>query len=398
MLKPFQSMVLCAVILTCAPHNAIAQSRPAQCLLEVKGVHYLGGPCIFTSLDKLGSFRITDVRGLNLIAQVDASKKDEGKAVWNGPLGGNSPTKELGDAYRSGGCWMASDSEPGKYEDSRICAWSPKDRIYLGPSPRTPDPSLIVYYGSRVGMYHEIASRQGLDTPNAQIVTKPSKDGAVTFCREYSRDYSVKCVDDQLRDQIVSTLHGNCRDKTFADANGNKYAFLGKTPKGNDEIMAEFSIRDLAAGEILDGSSASGYDVKLGIYQALCPSSAAAPLASNQALGIERKNTMQESPMMRDSIVSRPAPVGLTGGDKICYEAIISGINLSIPTGRKYDYYFFDAESTKDVSYLGKVGNQFVCQGIALTGNIYYYHVTKTVSGELSVVVPDQSGHYTFTE
>lgn len=249
------------------------KGRPAQCLLEVKGVHYLGGPCIFTPLDKLGSFRITDVQGLNLVAQVNSSKKDEGKAVWNGPRGGNSPEKELGEAYRSGGCWTASDSEPGKYEDSRICAWSLKDSIYLSPSPRT-DPSSIIYYGSRVGMYDEIASRQGLDTRNARIVTKPSKDGAVTFCREYSRDYSMKCIDDLLRDQTVSTLRGNCQDKTFSDANGNRYAFLGRTPKRNDGTMAEFSIRDLASGEILDGSSASGYDVRLGIYQALCPSSA----------------------------------------------------------------------------------------------------------------------------
>ena len=201
-------------------------------------------------------------------------QEDEGKAVWNGPLGGNSPAKELGDAYRSGGCWTASDSEPGKYQDSRICAWGLKDRIYLGPSPRTPVPTSIIYYGSRVGMYDEITSRQGLDSPNAQIVTKPSKDGAVTFCREYSQDYSIKCVDDWMRDLTVRTLRGNCRDKTFADANGNRYAFLGKTPKGNDEIMAEFSIRDLSSGQILDGSSASGYDVRLGIYQALCPSSA----------------------------------------------------------------------------------------------------------------------------
>jgi hypothetical protein len=45
-----------------------------------------------------------------------ASKKDMGKAVWNGPLGGNSPAKELGDVYRSGGCWTASDSSgsPGR--------------------------------------------------------------------------------------------------------------------------------------------------------------------------------------------------------------------------------------------------------------------------------------------
>jgi hypothetical protein len=265
---------LCGVMLLFASSEAIAQSRPAQCLLEVKGVHYLGGPCVFTSLDRLGSFRITDVQGLNLIAQINASKKDEGKAVWNGPLGGTGPGKVLGDAYRSGGCWTLNDSDGNEYNDSRICAWGLNERIYLGPSPKTPPPSTIVYSGSRVGMYDEIVSRQGLDSASAQITTKASRDGAVTFCREYSRDYSVKCLDDEMRGPPLRTIRGNCRDKTFSDFDGNRYTFVGKTPKRNEDIMAEFEIRDMASGEILDGSSASGYGIRLGIFQALCPSSA----------------------------------------------------------------------------------------------------------------------------
>jgi hypothetical protein len=125
-------------------------------------------------------------------------------------------------------------------------------------------------------MYDEIISRQGLDSASAQIPTKPRKDGAITFCREYSRDYSIKCIDEQMRGSSLRTVRGNCREKTFADFNGDRYSFLGETPKDTDDIMAEFSIRDLATGEILDGSSASGYDTRLGIYQALCPSTAPA--------------------------------------------------------------------------------------------------------------------------
>ena len=66
----------------------------------------------------------------------------------------------------------------------RICAWGLRDKVYLGPSPKRPDPQLTLYYGSRVGMYDDIASRQGLDTANAEITAKPSHDGAVKFCRE----------------------------------------------------------------------------------------------------------------------------------------------------------------------------------------------------------------------
>jgi hypothetical protein len=266
---------LSAVLLLLLPiFGVAAQSRPAKCLLEVKGIHYLGGPCVFTPLDKFGSFRITDAPGLNLIAQVIAHKKDEGTAVWNGPLGGNAPAKDLGDVYRSGGCWTASDSDPDKYNDSRICAWSLKEKVYLSPSPKEPSPSDVLYYGSRVGMYDEITRRQGIDTSDAQIETKPSKDGAVTFCREYGRDYSQKCVDEQMRGSRPSVVRGNCLDKTFTDFNGNRYAFLGRTQNEKTEITAEFSIRDLSTRDILDGSSASGYDVRLEIYQALCPSSA----------------------------------------------------------------------------------------------------------------------------
>jgi hypothetical protein len=260
-----------------APH-AMAQSRPAQCLLEVKGVHYIGGPCSFTPLDPRGSFRITDVQGLNLVAQVNVSNKDEGKASWNGPLGGKDSAKPIGDASRSGGCWTLSDSDSDDYNDSRICAWGLNDRIYLGPSPGKPDPASTIYYGSRVGMYDDIVSRRGLDTRNAEIKAGPSKEGAVKFCREYSRDYSQKCVEAQLRESPTGTITGNCQDKTFSNLYGYKFKFLGKASdlpgKKPEDMSADYAIRELEGGEILDGSTASGYDIALGAYQALCPSSA----------------------------------------------------------------------------------------------------------------------------
>jgi hypothetical protein len=35
--------------------------------------------------------------------------------------------------------------------------------------------------------------------------------------------------------------------------------------------MADYAVRDMKSGEILDGSSASGYGVALNIFQQLCP-------------------------------------------------------------------------------------------------------------------------------
>jgi hypothetical protein len=129
----------------------------------------------------------------------------------------------------------------------------------------------VVYYGSRIGMYNEIVSQDGIGTPQARIVTRPSKDGAVTFCREYAHDYSVKCVDDGMKTDGALVLTGNCREKTFLDFTKRRFRFLGKLPPNSDASSAEFAIRDVTSGEILDGSSASGYDVELGVFRALCP-------------------------------------------------------------------------------------------------------------------------------
>lgn len=267
---------MCAAVaaLVLAP-EAWAEPRPAQCLLEVKGVHYIGGACSFMALEKSGSFRIVDAQG-RLMAQVNVGKKNEGKAFWTGPQGGNAANVELGDADRSGACWLVSDADPSA-KDSVVCAWGPNEKVYFGPSPAEPDPKTTLFYGSRVGMYDEIASREGLDTPHAVVKTRFSHDGAVQFCREYGHDYSQKCIAEQRNDSHGDTITGDCPNKTFSDLNGGKYVFLGKTKPGSADVSADYSIRDLASGQILDGSTASSYDLMLGFYQALCPATAPKP-------------------------------------------------------------------------------------------------------------------------
>jgi hypothetical protein len=260
-----------------ASPGAAEPSRPAQCLLEVKGEHYLGGRCEFTPLDSAGSFRIADAQGRNLWAQIQVTKEDEGAAGWSGPAGGPAE-RRLGAATRAGGCWTLDDATADHYDDTRICAWSLNEGLYLGPSPKLPAAQAIIYYGSRVGMFHDIVSRKNLDTPGAEIAVSASHDGAVMFCREYSRDYSSKCIDERTKSEPKQIVRANCRDRTFHDFNGNKYSFHGKMKKSRQNTSAEYEIR-AAGGEILDGSSASGYDVALGIYQALCPRSA--PRSSN---------------------------------------------------------------------------------------------------------------------
>jgi hypothetical protein len=248
--------------------RATAASRDAKCLLEVGGVHYMGDICKYAELDKMGSFRIAG--GLNLIAQVNILKKSEGQASWNGPLG-EGAGQSLGAAYQSNACWSGGESGTTPRNDFLICAWSMGSDVYLGPSPPTPDPSDTIFWGSRVGMYDKIALRNGIGSSNAVIKTAPSREGAIQFCREYDQDYSNKCIKKGLEDDAPKTITANCSSNTFYDFYNRRFVFLGRNKNTNGDIMADYLIRDLRSGELLDGSSASGYDVEFGIFKALCP-------------------------------------------------------------------------------------------------------------------------------
>jgi hypothetical protein len=271
------SVVLCVAAIAanlCSTSSVLGRSHQAQCLLEVKGVHYYGGPCIFQPLDREGSFRIVATQKLRQIVQVNVFKKDEANVAWNGQLGDSDANQQLGAAYRTGACWKLNDADPDSYNDSRICAWTLRDDVYLGPSPPNPDPALSIYYGSRVGMYNRISSRAGIDTSAAKIVTKPSIEAAIQFCREYNGDYSKKCINDQLRENESGTIVGNCQTGNFSDLSGQEYRFMGEMPKGQEEIQADYKIERVSTDEVLFGDVASGYEVALSAYKALCPATA----------------------------------------------------------------------------------------------------------------------------
>jgi hypothetical protein len=216
----------------------------------------------------MGSFRI--VSELKLIAQVNVLKKGEGQASWNGPLG-EGAGKSLGAAYQSSACWSGGDSGTTPRNDFLICAWSMSSDIYLGPSPPAPDPSDTIFWGSRVGMYDKIALRKGIDSSSAVIKTAPSRDGVIQFCREYDRDYSNKCVKDGLASDVPKTITANCLSNTFSGFNNERFVFLGRNKSTNGEVTADYLIKEIKSGEILDGSSASGYDIEFGVFKALCP-------------------------------------------------------------------------------------------------------------------------------
>jgi hypothetical protein len=116
-----------------AEETAERPARAAQCFLDVNGVHYAGGDCLFRPLDKLGSFRIDAGKGLS--AQVKVKAASEGIASWSGPQGGDAAAIPLCDAYNSQrGCWDADDpNDPSK--ETHVCAWDKGQQLYLAPTP-----------------------------------------------------------------------------------------------------------------------------------------------------------------------------------------------------------------------------------------------------------------------
>ena len=236
-----------------AEENNGRPARAARYFLEVNGVHYVGGHCLFVPLDKIGSFRI-EAKGLS--AQVKVSAASEGDASWSGPQGG-AATIPLGDTYNDQrGCW--NNYDPAK--ETHLCAWNESQRLYLGPTPAAPRWSLA--WGERAGMYAQIIERSGLDTEQASITAEKSRDGAIILCRG-SHDYSAECIKHTLEDgtkppHARMTLHANCKTRKYTDFLGRNLQHLG------DDIL------DLDTNEKLS-TYAGGIAVASTAFEALCP-------------------------------------------------------------------------------------------------------------------------------
>lgn len=128
-----------------------------------------------------------------------------------------------------------------------------------------------IYYGTRAGMHLTTVSKSGIGTANAVIRLKHTPEDAKAFCEEYLSDKSPACVRKALAElKVADRVSGNCTTRTWADMYDRRYAFMGGARK-SDVMTADFAIKDLANGELLDGSAASGYDIQLTIFQQLCP-------------------------------------------------------------------------------------------------------------------------------
>ena len=125
-----------------------------------------------------------------------------------------------------------------------------------------------INYGSRLGMQVTVTSMRGIGTSRAVIEAEHTREDATAFCREYVQKVTPKCIDDELAVEIGGELSANCQSGEFETLTGDELIFKGVS---KTEDMADYVIAVKNSGEVLDGSSASGYPVVLDQFLALCP-------------------------------------------------------------------------------------------------------------------------------
>lgn len=87
------------------------ETRPVQCLLEVKGKTYLTGSCKYDG-DADGSFRLY---GKQYFVYLNTFEKNKAEASWNASPQSTHAQAPLGELKREGACWVN--------KTTKLCAW-----------------------------------------------------------------------------------------------------------------------------------------------------------------------------------------------------------------------------------------------------------------------------------
>lgn len=128
-----------------------------------------------------------------------------------------------------------------------------------------------IYWGSRAGMHATVVGAEGINSRSARIFVEHRFEDAEAFCVEYGLDFTEKCVLEGMEEAktLPNMIAADCYSGQFTSLNGMKAHFLGR-----NQNFSSMSLRDYLIavdGAILDGSMASGYDVMLESFRALCP-------------------------------------------------------------------------------------------------------------------------------
>lgn len=127
-----------------------------------------------------------------------------------------------------------------------------------------------INYGTRMGMQVSVLKRSGIDTAHAVIMVNHTIADATAFCREYVGAVTDKCIKQELAVKLKSSLVGNCTSGKFTTLQGEALRFKGPNKSGATNGDG-YLIVNLASGQPLDGSMASGYPVSLSQFKELCP-------------------------------------------------------------------------------------------------------------------------------
>ena len=127
-----------------------------------------------------------------------------------------------------------------------------------------------IYYGSRAGMQVTVVSMEGLDSSNAVIRTRHTREDATAFCSEYVGKVTEECIKSELETRMNDQVVADCLRGVFTNFWGDRIQFRGPNRK-KGEFGPKYILVNMRSGEIADGSSASNYPTNMGIFQALCP-------------------------------------------------------------------------------------------------------------------------------
>ncbi len=208
-----------------------------------------------------------------------------------------------------------------------------------------------------------IVSKSGIGTSKAEIRIKLTKKNAAAFCESYLVDTSEACAIKVLRDdgaKLRPFVSGNCRTGTWVDMYGNRYVMRGRNKNTKGNINAEYLIENRKRGEILDGSSASGYSVALGVFKALCPGSLHAKKSEHNSESAERlpygyKEGAEVKVLSKAGLDSKSAVIkvesGLTLVDRLRGDCIYG--TWTDFEGQKYSFEGINQKAQRVPSYDG---------------------------------------------
>src|SRR5262249_54892945 len=97
-----------------------AHAFKGECVLQVKDVTYLDGPCEI-SMEAGGNFQVSTLTGRLYFAAFFPEGGGTATASWNGTIpGATHAHTDLGNLSRQGACWVN--------EQAKVCAWRPGTR------------------------------------------------------------------------------------------------------------------------------------------------------------------------------------------------------------------------------------------------------------------------------